>query len=77
MVITSPLKLLADPSVMIQGIASDVTFAGVTGAGLDQINVTLPALPAGSTGVVDVAVTGAAGGAITQPGLFITMQSGN
>jgi uncharacterized protein (TIGR03118 family) len=77
MVVTSPAKLATAPGVMIGGASAVVTFSGLSAAGLDQINVTLPSLPAGSTGVADVPVVGAAGASNTQAGLFITMQSGN
>jgi len=76
-VLTSPRNLVADPIVMVQSVPAAVGFGGETTAGLDQINVTLPALPNGSTGVVDVPITTAVGGSTAQPGVVITMQSGN
>lgn len=38
------------PAVTIEGASVEVIFAGLSAAGLDQINLTLPSLPAGSTG---------------------------
>ncbi|HXA51192.1 MAG TPA: IPT/TIG domain-containing protein, partial [Candidatus Acidoferrum sp.] len=76
-VVASPANLAATPAVMVGGAAAMITFSGLSAAGLNQINVTLPALPAGSTGVVDVPVVGTAGAWNTQPGLFLIMQSGN
>jgi uncharacterized protein (TIGR03118 family) len=76
-VVASPANLAAAPAVMVGDATAAVTFSGLSAAGLNQINVTLPALPAGSTGVVDVPVVGTAGAWNTQPGLFLIMQSGN
>lgn len=77
MVLASPASLAAVPTVMVGGSAAVVMFSGLSAAGLNQINVTLPALPAGSTGVVDVPVVGTVGAWNTQTGLFLSMQSGN
>jgi uncharacterized protein (TIGR03118 family) len=77
LVMASPSNLATVPSLMIGGASATVTFSGLTTPGLDQINVTLPSLPAGSSGTVDVPVLATAGGSTTQPGLFITMQPGN
>jgi uncharacterized protein (TIGR03118 family) len=43
-VITSAYPLVALPTVTIGGVNANVTFAGLTGAGLYQINVTIPQL---------------------------------
>jgi uncharacterized protein (TIGR03437 family) len=77
LVVSSPASLVANPVVTIGGAAATVQFAGRSAAGLDQINVTVPNLPAGSTGATDVAIRATAGAATTAAGLFITVQSGN
>jgi uncharacterized protein (TIGR03437 family) len=77
MVVTSPANLAAAPTVSVGGASAVVTFSGLSSAGLDQINVKLPSLPAGSNGVADIPVVGTTGASNTQAGLFITMQSGN
>jgi uncharacterized protein (TIGR03118 family) len=72
---TSPVNLAAPPTVTIGTASAVVTFAGRTGAGLDQINVTIPTgLPGG---VMDVPVTANSGPASTRTGLLLTVQSGN
>jgi uncharacterized protein (TIGR03437 family) len=77
LLVSSPASLVANPVVTIGGAAATVQFAGRSAAGLDQINVTVPNLPAGSTGATDVAIRATAGAATTAAGLFITVQSGN
>jgi uncharacterized protein (TIGR03437 family) len=60
---------LADPVTIRFGevVADDVTFAGISGAGLYQFNVRIPAgLPEG-----DVPLTAEIGGLSTQDGVFI------
>jgi len=72
-----PANLAAQPTVAIGNGQATVTFAGRTSAGLDQINVVVPALPAGTQGVVDLPISAKAGQATSQPGLLVTVQSGN
>jgi uncharacterized protein (TIGR03437 family) len=63
---------LADPSqltVKIGNVAAQVQFAGLTGAGLYQINVIIPDLPAG-----DQAVVATIAGNSTQTGKYITVE---
>ena len=56
--------------VTIGGVAAAVKYAGLTGPGLYQFNVTVPAsLPGG-----DAAVVGTIGGVSTQSGVAITIQ---
>ncbi len=77
LVVSSPANLVTPPIITIGGAAATVKFAGRSAAGLDQINVTVPALPAGSTGAVDVPIRATAGGSTTAAGLLITVQSAN
>ena len=58
-----------DPvTVTIGGVNASVTFAGLTGAGLYQLNVTVPNLPAGEQ-PLNVIVNGA----VSQPGVFVAV----
>jgi uncharacterized protein (TIGR03437 family) len=61
---------LANPvRLTVGGIAATVAFAGLSGSGLDQFNVTIPAgLPDG-----DAAVSATVAGSTTQTNLFITV----
>jgi len=77
LVLSSPANLAAAPAITIGGGTATVQFAGLSAAGLDQINLTIPALPAGSTGTIDLPIIARAGASSTQPGLLITVQSGN
>jgi uncharacterized protein (TIGR03437 family) len=77
LVVSSPASITSPPGLSIGSTAATVAFAGLTEAGLDQINVTVPALPAGSTGAVDVPISAKAGASSTQTGLFVTVQAGN
>jgi len=75
LIVTSPVDVAAPPTVTIGSTPAVVKFAGLTGAGLDQINVTIPnGLVA--TGVMDVPVSAVSGPAATQTGLLLTVQSG-
>jgi uncharacterized protein (TIGR03437 family) len=77
-VIAAPVNVAAPPVITIKGLPPvTVTFAGLVSAGLDQINLTIPALPAGTMGTVDVPIMAAIGGFSTQTGLLVTVQSGN
>ena len=77
LVVTTPANNATPPVVTIGTNPAAVVFSGLTGAGLNQINVTVPAVPAGSTGVVDLPINAKAGSFATQTGLFVTVQSGN
>jgi uncharacterized protein (TIGR03437 family) len=77
LVVSSPTNLAANPVITIGSAAAIVKFAGRSAAGLDQINVTVPALPAGSTGTTDVPIRATAGAATTAAGVLITVQPGN
>jgi uncharacterized protein (TIGR03437 family) len=77
LVLSSPANLAAAPAITIGGGTATVQFAGLSAAGLDQINLTIPALPAGSTGTIDLPIIARAGASSTEPGLLITVQSGN
>ena len=67
--VTHAEPLVRQVSVTIGGQPADVAFAGVTGAGLDQINVTIPTgLPDG-----DAALTATVDGSSVQTNLFIAV----
>ncbi|HXB72904.1 MAG TPA: TIGR03118 family protein [Candidatus Acidoferrales bacterium] len=77
LVLSSPANLAAAPAITIGGGTATVQFAGLSAPGLDQINVTVPALPPGSTGIVNVPIRATAGPASTPAGLLVAVQSGN
>jgi uncharacterized protein (TIGR03118 family) len=77
LVATSAANLATSPVFSIGGVPATVQFAGLSGPGLDQINVTVPALPAGSTGAVDLPIKATVGTSSTQTGLMVTVQPGN
>lgn len=76
LVLTSPVNLSTAPAVTIGGAATTLQFAGMSAPGLDQINITVPTLPAGSTGTIDVPIIAKVGTSSTQAGLFVSVQSG-
>ncbi len=76
LVLSTAANLTAAPAITIGGGTATVQFAGLSAAGLDQMNVTVPVLPAGSTGTIDLPISAKAGGLSTQGGLMITVQSG-
>jgi uncharacterized protein (TIGR03437 family) len=57
------------PQVTIGGVQATVSFAGIVGAGLYQLNVVVPAAGSG-----DVALLATVGGASTQSNVFLTLQ---
>ena len=68
--ITAPLSLVATPLVTIGGVAASVTYAGLVGSGVYQINVAVPAtVPAG-----DAAVVATVGGQQSQANAFLSVQ---
>jgi uncharacterized protein (TIGR03437 family) len=77
LVVTAPADLTVLPGVTIGNTPATVTFAGRSAAGLDQINVTVPDLPPGTTGAVDLPIRATSGTSGSQPALLITVQSGN
>jgi uncharacterized protein (TIGR03118 family) len=77
LVVSLPAKIATPPMVTIGGVSAPVAFAGLSSAGLDQLNVTVPALPAGSTAIVDIPISATAGSSSTQTGLLITVQTGH
>jgi uncharacterized protein (TIGR03437 family) len=64
--------LTVTPTIVIDGIAADVAFAGAVGPGLYQFNVVVPA---GVTLGQDVLVVGLSGNFVTQPNAFLTIAS--
>ena len=74
LVITAPANLTVLPAVSIGNTAAPVTFGGRSAAGLDQINITVPDLPAGA---MDVPIVAKLGAASSQAGLVISVQRGN
>jgi uncharacterized protein (TIGR03118 family) len=77
LVATSSANLATSPAFTIGVGPATVQFAGLSGPGLDQINVMVPAPPAGSTGAVDLPIKATVGASSTQAGLLVTVQSGN
>jgi uncharacterized protein (TIGR03437 family) len=67
--VTAPAVLANSVQVTIGGVAAPVTYAGLVGAGLYQINVTVPTLANG-----DAAVVAQIGGVQTQPAVSISVQ---
>jgi uncharacterized protein (TIGR03118 family) len=62
--------LAATPTIVIDGIAAEVSYAGLVGPGLYQFNVVVPsAVTLGQ----DVLVVGLSGDSETQPGAFLTI----
>jgi uncharacterized protein (TIGR03437 family) len=62
--------LAVTPSIVIDGIPAQVTFAGLVGPGLCQLNVVVPSSIALGQ---DVLVVGLSGDFETQPGVFLTI----
>jgi uncharacterized protein (TIGR03118 family) len=62
--VTSPLNLATQPTVTVGGLAATVTFAGVTSAGLDQINITVPAASTDGDHPVVITIGGASSKAV-------------
>jgi uncharacterized protein (TIGR03437 family) len=67
--VATPAVLANSVQVAIGGQVASVTYAGLVGAGLYQINVTVPNVPDG-----DSAVLAKIGGAQTQTGVLTTIQ---
>jgi uncharacterized protein (TIGR03437 family) len=76
-VVSAHAGLTALPSVTIGNTPATVTAAQRSAPGLDQISVTVPGLPSGSTGIVDLPITAKVGESNSQGGLLITLQAGN
>jgi uncharacterized protein (TIGR03118 family) len=77
LVATASANIANSPAVTIGGATATVQYAGLSGPGLDQVNVAVPALPAGSNGAVDLPISAMIGTSSTQPGLMITVQPGH
>ena len=67
--VTAATPLANDVQVTIGGQTASVAFAGLTGSGLYQFNVTVPNLANG-----DAAVVASIGGVATQTGVAVTVQ---
>ncbi len=67
--VTTPSVLANTVQVSIGGMSAPVTFAGLVGPGLYQLNVTVPNLPNG-----DAVVVATIGGLTTQTGVSVTVQ---
>jgi uncharacterized protein (TIGR03437 family) len=67
--VNAPSMLANQPQVTIGGVAATVTFAGLVGSGLYQLNVTVPDLPNG-----DAAVVATVAGVQSQTGVMIPVQ---
>ena len=57
-------------TISINGVSVTPSFAGLSGAGLDQMNLTVPA----GLGAGDLALVASVGGASTQPAVVISLQ---
>jgi uncharacterized protein (TIGR03437 family) len=68
--LSSGAALAVTPSILIDGITAEVTFAGLVGPGLYQINVQVP--PNVKLGQ-DVLIVGLSGNFETQPNAFLTI----
>jgi uncharacterized protein (TIGR03437 family) len=66
----SGVALAVVPAIVIDGISADVSFAGLVGPGLYQINVTVPS---NVTLGQDVLVVGLSGNFETQQNAFLTI----
>jgi uncharacterized protein (TIGR03118 family) len=76
-VLYEPVPAEKWPVVTIGGLPATVTWAGLSSAGTYQIDVTVPAIPAGSTPTVDVPVSATVGGIyMTQSGVLLTVMPG-
>ena len=77
LVLSSAANLATAPAITIGGASATVQFDGLIAAGLDQLNITIPALPAGSASTVDLPISAKAGSSSTPGGLLVSVQSGN
>jgi uncharacterized protein (TIGR03437 family) len=68
--VTNAASLATSVTVMIGGQQAQVSFAGRSGSGLDQFNVTVPATLSDG----DQTLAASIGGLQTQAGIFITVQ---
>ncbi len=70
LLVNTPALTTTLPTVSVNGVFASITFAGITAAGLDQVNFVVPAgTPSG-----DQAIVLAIGGSKTQTGALITIQ---
>jgi uncharacterized protein (TIGR03118 family) len=72
-IISTPLPLATNPTVLIGNTQATVKFAGLTGTGLFQFNVVIPTLTLTGTGNVDVPVVIQSGGNQTQAKAVISV----
>jgi uncharacterized protein (TIGR03118 family) len=77
LVLSSAASLAAAPSITIGGAVAPVQFGGLISAGLDQLNITIPALPAGSSSTVDLPIAANAGSSSTPVALLVSVQAAN
>jgi uncharacterized protein (TIGR03118 family) len=68
-IISTPLRLPVAPTIVIDGLAANVAFAGITGPGLYQFNVVVPQGVAAG----DDFIVGLLGNTETQTNAFITI----
>jgi uncharacterized protein (TIGR03437 family) len=75
---TAALPLTLLPTVTVGGLQATVSFGGLTGTGLYQFNVVLPAgtTVGGTVAVVEVPVTMTVGAAQTQPKAVVAVTAG-
>jgi uncharacterized protein (TIGR03118 family) len=75
LLISTPAPLATAPTVTVGGSAVALSFAGLSGPGLDQLNLTVPPLAAGAAGATDLPISATTGAFTTQTALFITVQA--
>jgi uncharacterized protein (TIGR03437 family) len=68
--VTAAEPLANSVTVTIGGVAATVAFAGLSGSGLNQLNVTIP----GGLASGDAALVATVDGVQTQSGVYITIQ---
>ena len=72
--ISAPLPLLVTPTVMMGGVSAQVTFAGLVGPGLYQVNATIPSgIKPGTGATTSVPVVLQMGAAQSQNGAVIAV----
>ena len=73
--ISSPLPLTVSPTVTIGGSPAQVAFAGLTAAGLYQINAIVPVVPTGDAAMVDAAVIAQVQGISSPTNTFLSVSA--
>ncbi len=74
-IISTPLPLATPPTLTIGGLPATITFAGLSGTGLYQINAIVPAVPTNGAIPVDAAVVAQLPGGTSQANAFLSVVS--